>query len=89
MKVVVTVDKGDRVHLLPEEAWTKIQELLFTENPDLDAPGRDEQIELYAKMLFTAASTAEARITMLQKKCNMLYKQFKVWLPIVRRMREV
>lgn len=81
----ISIEKKDTVKLLPEEAWQKIQTLLF--NCEADAPGREEQIELYCKMLYHAAHTAQAQNLLLLRKCAMYKKTFTNWLPHLKKCR--
>ena len=83
----VTIDKGDPIRLLPQEAWDKIHTVLF--NEDEAAPGREEQIELYAKMMYHSLHMAEAKIILLDKKASMCMKMFLNWRPLIAKLKKV
>jgi hypothetical protein len=82
----IVINRGDTVELLPEEAWKKIQEVLF--NQKADAPGREELLETYCMMLFQAAHRAQAHNKQLRKTVTNQKKLFKSWLPVVRKCRQ-
>ena len=83
--VTVRIGMDEDVHLLPEVAFKKIQDLLFV--PDLDAPGREQELELYGKMMFAALLQAEAKLVTLNRTSNMHRKMFTIWQPHVRALR--
>ena len=85
MRPVVELDEQESTGLLPEEALRKIQDLLYV--PEKDSPNREEQLELYGKMMFHAITLAEAKLISVNKRNRNIETMFEMWKPHVKALR--
>lgn len=85
MNITVTLEQVNGDKFLPEDALKKISDVLFVDK--LYSPGREEQLELYCKMLLNNLTMAEASVIDLHKRASQYRKMFQLWAPHVKALR--
>ena len=85
MQPTVILEAEESVGLLPEAALKTIQDVLFVDT--VGTPGREEQLELYCKMLFNTVTVAEAKLIATNKSLAQHKKMFHLWAPHVKALR--
>ena len=80
----INIDYKDELALLPREAWLRIEAFLAS---DADAPGREEVLEVYCRLLFEACRQGEAKLLTVNNRLRMNEKLRGMWRDRMQKMR--